>query len=263
MTKGGHVHGITCLRDELFVVRNRRAEVEVYKYNVDSIILKSRLPVTGLMDPWDLASCPRSYYLYICDSSDCFIYTLQLKGNVVRNWILNSNPQSLSVTAQSNVIVSFCSLPILKEFTKDGQTVRDIQLNQNVQSPLHTVLLKSGQLLLSHIGSQHRICSVGDDGQVTQFYGGRPGSAAGQIQYPNHLVVDTQGYILVADRDNNRVVLLSPSLMYIKELIPPGYGVKGPSKLCFDQQLGLLFIVEENSRSRVSVYTVTKNMVDI
>ena len=41
-----------------------------------------------------------------------------------------------------------------------------------------------------------------------------------KLYYPYRLVVDRNGFILVADFWNNRVVLLNKQLEYVKDIIP-------------------------------------------
>ena len=61
------------------------------------------------------------------------------------------------------------------------------------------------------------MCVVGDDGKVTRSYGGQCGSNFGQLHRPCHLAVDKDSqFIFVADWYNNRVVLLSPTLEFVR-----------------------------------------------
>ena len=51
--------------------------------------------------------------------------------------------------------------------------LQNIQLQADIEYPLHAVQLPSGQFLVSHWGSLHRVCLVGVDGAVVHSYGGR------------------------------------------------------------------------------------------
>ena len=59
LTKGHFVSGVTTLGDELFLVRTRSRDIEVY--DVTSLEPLRRLPVPELGSlPMDLASCPKN-----------------------------------------------------------------------------------------------------------------------------------------------------------------------------------------------------------
>ena len=247
---GSAVVGVTCLGDEVFALRDGKAEVDVY--DVKTLTQLRQIPVSGLVYPQDIASCAINNWLYICDHNGKRVYRVEPKGSST-NWTVDGNPLSLSITAKSNVLVTFLAKSKLAEFTPDGQLIREISLQQCAPKPTHSIQLTSGQFVVSHYGEQHRVCLIANDGQVSQFYGGQAGSAAGQLYNPHHLAVDKQGSILVADFTNNRVLLLSSSLTFIKELLPPDRGLQRPYRLCLDESRGLLY-AGEYSGGKVSVF---------
>ena len=249
------VRGVTCLGDEVFVVREATAEVEVYDVRLS---LKRRIPVPGLAYPYDVEPCAKNNRLYICDWVGKCVYRVELNGKTT-NWKVKAEPTSLSVTKKSNIIAILYNICTLSEFTPDGYLIREIYLKQDVANPLHFVQLTSGLLLVCHRGSQHRVCTIGEDGSVVQSYGGPPGSGTGQLLSPHHLFVDKQGFILVADSNNNRVVLLNSSLTFVKELISPNrelnHNIFYSIRLFLDESRGLLYVGEYDGK-QVSVFRV-------
>ena len=83
-----------------------------------------------------------------------------------------------------------------------------------------TLQLTTGQFVVCHGDGDdqlHRVCLVDDEGKVTRSYGGQPGSDVGQLQRPFHLAVDENSrYIFVVEWSNHRVVLLSPTLEFVR-----------------------------------------------
>jgi len=62
----------------------------------------------------------------------------------------------------------------------------------------------------------HRVCTVSADGrEIVRSHGGQPGSDTGQFNVPSYLAVDNNEFVFVADEDNQRVTLLSPTLGHI------------------------------------------------
>ena len=98
--------------------------------------------------------------------------------------------------------------------------MRETALQSDIEWPWHSLQLTTGQFVVCHGGVHsdlHRVCVVGDDGKVARSYGGQRGSNVGQLDCPCHLAVDKDSqFIFVADQYNDRVVLLSPTLQFVR-----------------------------------------------
>ena len=240
MGKGGNVRGVTCLGDEVFIVCQGKAEVQVF--DVDTLSLKRRLPVTGLSSAGDLVSCAQNGCLYSCNSNGIYVFKIVANGNTV-NWTTTRTTFKLSVTAKSNVLVTSRDTCKLMEFTADGRLLREIDLQLVSGYLCHSVQLSNGQIVVSSSRSDKRVYVINDDGKPVQTYSGGIGSASGQIQCTCYLFVDKQGFIAAVDDVNNNVVLLSPSLTYVRELIAAGKGLpKNPFRTYFEESRRLLFV---------------------
>jgi len=128
---------------------------------------------------------------------------------------------------------------------------------------------KGGQLVVCHgaLGSLHRVCVVGDDGKVTRSYGGQRGSDVGQLNWPRHLAVDKDSqFIFVADECNGRVVLLSPTLEFVRYVTE---GLSWPRRLYFHQATQRLFVGQANGDVTViqlpvaSLRISTRDVIDL
>jgi len=81
---------------------------------------------------------------------------------------------------------------------------------------------------------------VGDDGKVTRSYGNQLGSNVGQLNWPRHLAVDKDSqFIFVGDWGNDRVVLLSPTLEFVRYVTEK---LSHPHGLYLDQATRRLFV---------------------
>jgi len=70
---------------------------------------------------------------------------------------------------------------------------------------------------------------VDDEGKVTRSYGGQGGPGDLQLNFPCHLAVDEDSQLIfVADNHNGRVVLLSPTLEFVRYL---RLGLRRPKRL--------------------------------
>ena len=252
VARGKVVWGVTVLFDQVFLVRHHAAEVEVY--DIATLTLQRHLVISGLLVSIDMTSSANYNCLYVADvgrhdGKTRFIHRVELNGTTTK-WPLKDRPRGLSVTPDgSNVIVTCREIRKLKEYTTHGDLVREIRLQEDMTNPWHAVPLTSGQFVVSHGGSSdplHRMCLVEVNGRLTKCFGGQPGSAAAQTCIPQHLVVDRDGSILVADVNNDRVILLTASLDYVRELVPRRDVIKRwrPVRLCLDAEHGVLYVAE-------------------
>ena len=79
-------------------------------------------------------------------------------------------------------------------------------------------------------------------GRIVHAYSGPKGSSTGQLDYPYRLAVDTRGCVFVADYNNDRVQVLSPTLTRLGDVTTPGYRLSQPIALHLDELNGSLYI---------------------
>ena len=75
--------------------------------------------------------------------------------------------------------------------------------------------------------------TVGGEGKYTcQWrYGGQQGRGPGMLYWPHGVATDSQGRILIADCDNDRVLLLSPEGEMLRELLTEEDGLCRPTSI--------------------------------
>ena len=91
-------------------------------------------------------------------------------------------------------------------------------------------------------GKAHRVCYVSDKGLTLNFFGKSNGSGNAKLDIPNRISIDKFGYVFVADRNNDRLVLLSPNLIYVRDIISKFHKIKQPRRLFLYQDKGWLFV---------------------
>ena len=217
-TGGDGVLGVTSVDGELFVLLWRDVN-QVVVYSINNYQLLRHLSVPGLKpSDNDMTSCVRHKCLYMSDYCHNCIHRYDLKSRAIIKWRVRGSPGGLSVTPSCNLLVT-CREPskLVELSAVSGRCVREITLQSR---PSHSVQLTTGKFVVCHgvwDDIIHRVCLVGDDGKVTRSYGGPRGSNVGQLNCPSHLAVDKDSHcIFVADHDNGRVVLLSPTLEFVR-----------------------------------------------
>jgi len=244
LPEGEEVWGVTSLDKQLYVLRGKPSgQIEVY--DIDSYRLQRYLNVPGCHDVYDMVACGHNRCIYV--SATSHIHRVPLDAGVITKWPVNDESSNfLSLTVTHNVLVTCREVRKIKEFTTDGQLLREIVPPQDVCSPLHTVQLSNGELIVCHGDRDdplHRVCLIGSDGQVVKSYGGPPGSGHQRMKVPAHVVVDRNDFVFVADLNNLRVLLLSPTLTYVREVRIHDKQLEWhPYKLSLDVQRRRLYV---------------------
>ena len=246
ISTGKDVLGVTSVNDELFVLLRQDVD-QVVVYSINDYQLLRHLSVPGLKPHHlsDMTSCIRYKCLYMSDNSNTCIHRYDLRSSDIMQWQVPGSPGGLSVTPSCNLLVTCRGEPSkLVELSADsGQCVREITLQSDIVNPWHSVQLTTGQYVVCHgflHNDLHRVCLVDDDGKVARSYGGPRGSKVGQLSNPHHLAVDKDSqFIFVADWFNHRVVLLSPTLEFVRYVIEK---LSNPERLYLDQSTRRLFV---------------------
>ena len=245
-TDGVHVYGVTSVDDELFVLLERD-DNQVAVYSIDDYQLLRHLHLPGLGGHHfnDITSCVRLKRLYISDYHNNCIHRFDLSSSAVSKWSVDDTPCGLSVTPSGNLLVTSRGPPnkLIELSADSGQCVREVTLQSDITAPHHAIQLTTGQLVICHgfWDDLHRVCVVNDKGTgATCSYGGQCGSDVGHLNYPCHLAVDEDSqFIFVANEDNNRVVLLSPTLEFVRDF---SNELSGPCRLYFHHSTRRLYI---------------------
>jgi len=245
LPEGEEVRGVTFLAGEIYLLREiERDQVEVY--DVTTYSLQRCLTVPNARDFNDMTSCEHNRCVYIGDSVKC-VHRLDVQGAVTQ-WDVNDSPWGLSVNAAHNVLVTCPRVRKIKEFSSHGDLLRELTLPDDVIWPQHAIQTSSGQFIVCHGGADdpvHRVCMISADGRhIVHSHGGQRGSDTDQYDGPYHLAVDDNEFVFVADSDNRRVTLLSPTLEYVREVVSRDQLKGEPWYLYLDTRQRLLYVAD-------------------
>jgi len=212
---GPPVCGVTSLADEVFLLRDKEHD-QVEVYDAIAYRLQRCLTVPKIRGLNDITSCEHYLCVYICNHIVECIHRLDSQGKAVTQWPVDDKPYGLSVNRSHNLLVTCRLVGKIKEFSSHGDLLRAITLPDHVINPWQAIQLTSGQFVVCHGDINdpvHRVCVINADGsQIVHTHGGQPGTEAVQCDVPIRLAVDTNNFVFVADVNNRRVKLLSPTL---------------------------------------------------
>jgi len=265
MREGEPVWGVTSLDNHLYVLRGNRSSEQIEVYDIESFSFLHCLTVPGLGAKDDIVACGHNRCAYISDTLHKSIHRLALPEAAVIQWPVSDEPARLSLTHTHGVLVSCSKVRMIKEFSTDGQLLHVLTLPQDVVSPWHTVQLSNEQFIVCHgvaADQLHRVCLLGSDGSVVKSFGGSKGSGSRLMNAPAHMAIDRNGFIFVVDMNNDRVLLLSPLLTCVREVVSFEQIRWRPLRVHLDSDRGRLYVADNDYRDgkwtggRVTVVSV-------
>lgn len=220
------VQGVTRLYNQLYILHTSDAD-QLGVYNTDCEHVRN-ISVPGLAKNGvcDIASCEQKGRLYLSNMEKGCIHLVVPKGRPISSefskWTLSEKPCGLSVTQTANLLVTCNMSRRLLELNSSGKQIRAIMLTSDLHQPAHSIQLAFDNFVLCCVGGRGdmQVCIVNSEGKVEQSYGSTRGSGEGQLSVTTHIAVDRDGFIFVADRDNPKVVMLSPSLQFAGLVLP-------------------------------------------
>jgi len=263
LPEGEEVCGVALLADEVYVLRRKeRDQVEVY--DVINYRLQRCLTVPNICAFIDMTSCEHYHCVYIADCIVYLIHKVDVQGAATQ-WAVNGKPAGISVNTAHNVLVACWDVSKIKEFSSHGEFLRELSLPVDIINPRHSIQIRDGEFIVCHgdisaIGDAvHRVCKISADGRhIIKSHGGQRGSYIGLYNMPGHLAVDNNEFVFVVDDNNRRVTLLSPTLVYIRQVVSLDDLKWKPSRLCLDIHRRRLYVADNDrfAAGRVVVFSV-------
>ena len=207
--------------DELYIPAIYSSDIHVY--NADPFAYNITITVSGMRNPYDIVASEN--VLYVSESENNLIHRIQLPEGSASSWTVDGEWFRLSISNDGNVVVPY--IYRILEFSSFGNLVVGF-VNKNLTKLHHAIRMDDDKYLVCHAGiTLNRVCMIDNTGRLIKCYGESEGSGVGQLNYPRHLAIDRNGFIFVADQDNNRIVQLNSSLEYIGETV----GIQQPETI--------------------------------
>ena len=213
------------MNEELIVVLARMWNEHIEVYDVNSFNLKRRIQVHGMTNIRCLASCPVKNCLYVSclygknmllgryyGMHNTVVHRLQLSGDVISSWYVPRCTEGLSVNSAHNLIVLCATDNMLCEYTSKGSLVRQINLvAASISNPVFAIQISDDTFAVAFLNS---VGIIRADGSLVSKYNASnvAGAEKGQLNEPHELFQCTNGWLLVADSNNKRIVFLNPQL---------------------------------------------------
>ena len=246
------------LANEIFVIARIGSKVKVY--NRTSLQFQRKFTVDNLEEPRDIVSCARNNCLYIIDGKafgqPMEILKVDKNGNILKKVWRDSDWGRLSVTSESNLILAVLDKRKLLEITPDGELVHEVRLDVDLPRPWHAMKLTSDRFVVVYgRGSVGGICMVDSKGKVLMSASREALGAS--VRLLINVAINRDGSFLVVDEDGGRIILLSSTLEYERELISRKNGLRQPRRLFVDERNGRLLVCDNSQHvGRILVFDI-------
>ena len=162
--------------------------------------------------PWGLAF-NNNKLLYVVDGNnhrvqvfqedDTFAFAFGSKGNNPGQF---RGPVKIAIDPNNNVLVTDYGANCIHLFTDNGQFIQTI----NNHKPCAITISPTGYLIISHEGGDNKIRVWSPTYQLIKQFGIK-GSKQGEFSPIYGMAIDSSGTIYVAERDNDRLQVISNS----------------------------------------------------
>jgi len=248
----GGVFGVTQLRDVVYVVFSSA----IRRYNATTHRRLADIVVMGCRYPLDIAACELTCQLYVADHVD--VWRVSSDGVDIQRWLTKSpsdtfRPHKLSVTSSRLLVTSIGDRQLRQFDAAGGDELRRVGLPDYME-PWHAVESPTATFIVGHSNtqlSQWQVSEVSTEGQVLRQFSGS------SLGWPEHIVVDRQGNIFVADSGYRHILLLDAQLA-LRRVIIDARQLNGrwSQRLCYTEQSGQLLVGFE--KGGVAVFDVLR-----
>jgi len=253
--------GVTTLNDKIFVVYQELPFIVVYMSQQPYTRLRN-ISINGLKNPADIAA--GSSCLYVSDLGSAAIWRVKAADNKVDQWLSEVVVVSISVTSEEKLVLLvvvdkqgsveelnltyYCEIHV---YSSGAVKETVIKLSRDITCPFCAIMTTRKTFIVSYGREWHemnRVCEADMTGHMLKAFGSARGEGVGQLNKPFHLSLDDEERIIVADYDNDRVLLLNKQLMLQRVLVtwndPQSLtdDPKGPFRLHYDRHSGRLLV---------------------
>lgn len=221
------VRGVTSLGEDLYIIHCRCTD-QIDVYSMTDFAFLRRFSVPGLSQHGiqDITSCVALGCLLIADSDNRCLHKI-MRDDEKRHqiWPLSDEPYGLSKSCCGACVLVACRTigltGRLLELNSVGDCVREIELRLWFATLSHAVKIGFGRFVVSYrrfcCARGKSIAIVDEDSRVEQSYGNRwINWGREELTGECHMAVDDDGFVFVADSANNRLLLLNPSLQFVR-----------------------------------------------
>ena len=201
--------------------------------------------------------------VYLLTRYDPRVIVYDRAGRFIRSWgenVLSARPHGITAGADGAIYIVDDQDQTVRKFTRDGRQLAVIGTSGRASEtgytealtgwdrvasvkrasgpfnrPTAVAIAANGHLYVSDGYGNARVHEFSPEGSLIRSWG-EPGVGPGQFHLPHHIAIDSLQRLLVSDRENDRIQVLSLAGEFIEEwtnVQRPSAAVIGPEGLVF------------------------------
>jgi peptidylamidoglycolate lyase len=172
-------------------------------------------------------------------------------GTIIDSWGENLfiMPHGLTVDKDNNIWVTDVGLHQVFKFSHSGKLLMKLgeakvagNDTTHFNKPTDIAVAEDGSFYVSDGYGNSRILKFSAAGEYL-FEWGKKGNGNGEFNTPHGIVLDNNGHVYVADRENNRVQVFDPSGRFLKQWTDESFG--NICAVAFDEKKSRLFATDD------------------
>ena len=248
------IRGIAIRSERLYIVQQTSNEIKQY----DSKTLKPlHSPmITNIKNPCDML-VQQNDRICVSELEAKLVWSCWGETVPPINLKTECSATTLSETFSGNILVTCPESKYLLEFSVYGILINRINLGPQNITPSHAVQLSTEEYIIADVTKdQYRIVKLDTNGNLVCEYSDKSRLKITPLNMPVYLLRCSNDYILVADHNNGRILMLSSSLELVRELIAPGGVLEKPFRMCLDETNERLYVVDRKQQNKVLIFTL-------
>ena len=241
--------GVAWLNDRIYMICYNTNTVFVFSNKDPYNRLDSEdWTIPEMLYPEDIVASIKNNALFIVDPynrNNC-VWKIQMPEVRIQKWLIGGLDYTLSTTPSGNLFM----LSKKQTVGSAGKTIwcvntysavdacllKSIPLPSNMKYPEHVQQLSRSMIILYRKEQidEWAVSELTVDGRIVRSF---HSSAVDSIPFKNawHIAIDEKGNVFVADRDNNRVVMIDSKLKKSKTIktFSNNFYQRWPSRLCY------------------------------
>ena len=192
----------------------------------------------------DITSCTRKQCVYVGNTINACVYRLRLDG-LVSTWKVTEHPTALSVTHNTDVLVICQTEKKLIVLNSDsGDCILEMKVQMRIDHLSHCIQLSDDRYVVAHVDLDYngRLSQIDTYSRILHR---TEDNVA--LDPPQYMAMDKDGFLFVANFRLNSVVLVDPSLNYVRSVVKQLE--HKPESLCFDDAARRLYVLCDDRRS--------------
>ncbi len=164
-------------------------------------------------------------HIFIFHRGDRQLMEFDPKGNFIRSIAdgLFSKPHGLRIDSNDNIWITDIVTHVVLKLSPAGKVMlvlgrkdRAGETDMLFNQPTDIAIAPNGEIFVTDGYGNSRVVKFDQNGNYVKTWG-KKGSAPGQFNLPHSIVLDSEGLLYVADRENKRIQIFDTDGNFIKE----------------------------------------------